>query len=78
MKRLTDVLAPLVLIALLLGGWEAACRLLAVPGYFLPAPSAVGAAIAARWPELLHAAANTLVMALQGLGVAALAAAALA
>ncbi|NEX95383.1 ABC transporter permease subunit, partial [Caulobacter sp. 17J65-9] len=31
-----------------------------------------------RWPELLHAAANTLVMALQGLGVAALAAAALA
>lgn len=78
MKRLVDLLAPLVLIGLLLGGWEAACRLLEVPAYFLPAPSAVAAAIGAAWPALLRAASNTLAMALWGLAAATVAAAALA
>ena len=38
MKR---ILAPLILIAVLLGGWEIACRALSVPAYLLPAPSAI-------------------------------------
>ena len=36
MRRIVAIRAPLVLIALLLGAWEFACRTLAVPAYFLP------------------------------------------
>ena len=35
-------LAPLILAAVLLAVWEAACRILAVPPYLLPMPSATG------------------------------------
>ncbi|MFI4964927.1 MAG: ABC transporter permease [Caulobacterales bacterium] len=63
-------LAPFVLIALVLGAWEFACRALAVPTYFLPPPSAVGAALAADWASLLRSAWNTLSMALAALVVA--------
>ena len=38
MRRLTDLLAPFVLIALLLGGWETACRDLAGAELF-PGPA---------------------------------------
>lgn len=67
MTRLLNLVAPLALLALLLGAWELACRALGVPTYFLPAPSAIGAALAADWPALLHAAWNTLAMALMAL-----------
>mgnify|MGYP002652324910 CR=1 FL=1 len=43
-----QVLGILVLIVLLLAGWEAAVRLLEVPAYFLPTPSAVGGALGAQ------------------------------
>jgi len=46
MKRLVSIAAPILLIAVLLGAWEAACRLYAIPSFILPPPSAV--AIAAR------------------------------
>lgn len=78
MKRLVDSLAPVALILLLLGAWEAACRLMQVPTYFLPAPSAVGAALAADAPALLASAWSTLAMALTALAVASLLAQALA
>ena len=56
---------PFVLIALLLAAWEVACRALAVPAYFLPPPSAIAAALAARLRRcLLRSAWNTLSMAL--------------
>ena len=47
MKRLADLMAPLALIAILLAGWEIACRALQVPAYFLPAPSPVALSPAA-------------------------------
>ena len=46
MSRTLETLAPILLVAVLLGLWETACRLTGVPAYFLPAPSAVAAAMA--------------------------------
>ena len=45
---MSRALAPLVLTAVLLGAWEAACRGLDVPAYFLPPPSAVAATASGR------------------------------
>ena len=65
-------LPPLFLTVLLLAGWELACRLLHVPPWFLPPPSAVAAALIERAPRLAASAAATFWMALQALAVAAL------
>ncbi len=78
MSRAVQALAPFLLVALLLVAWEAACRVLAVPSFFLPTPSAIGAALAGDWPSLLASAWNTLAMALAALIVASLLAQALA
>lgn len=78
MRRLFDALAPWALIALLLAGWEIACRALAVPAYFLPAPSRVASALAADLPALAAAAWRTLSTALLALVIASLIAQALA
>lgn len=75
MKR---ILAPLILIAVLLGGWEIACRVLAVPPYLLPAPSGIWTAFLASWPLLLGSAWATLSTALLALVIASLVACALA
>lgn len=72
MGRLLDVLAPLVLIAALLLLWESLCRVLQVPVYILPAPSAIAVAAAQNAPLLLSSAWNTLSMALLALVVASL------
>lgn len=64
--------APFLLVALLLAGWEAACRLLHVPAYLLPPPSAVAVALVERAPVLASSAWVTFRMALQALAVAAL------
>jgi NitT/TauT family transport system permease protein len=68
----------MALLALLLGAWELACRTLAVPTYLLPAPSAIGAALAQGWPLLLASAWGTLSTALIGLASASLLACGLA
>lgn len=78
MSRLASILAPLVLVAALLGLWEMACRLSHIPAYFLPAPSDIGAALSADWPSLLAAAWYTLSNALLALVIASLIAQALA
>jgi NitT/TauT family transport system permease protein len=70
-KGLLNLVAPLALVLLLLGGWEAACRLTGVPAYFLPAPSAVAAAALAGAGPLTVSALNTLLMALAALALAA-------
>jgi NitT/TauT family transport system permease protein len=67
MRRVGDILAPLVLLLVLGGIWEAACRGLNVPAYFLPPPSAVIVAVFEHAPILLLSAWNTLKMALLGL-----------
>jgi NitT/TauT family transport system permease protein len=72
------LLAPAILIVFLLAAWEAACRVLGVPVYLLPAPSAIGAALAEGWPLLLASAWSTLSTALIGLLLASLLACGLA
>ena len=72
------VLAPLLLIAMLLALWEIACRLLHVPVYFLPPPSAVALSLVERAPVLAGSAWQTFRMAVQALAVAALLGAGLA
>jgi NitT/TauT family transport system permease protein len=72
------ILAPLLLTILLLAAWEAACRLLALPVYILPAPSAIGTALAQGWPLLLASAWSTLSTALVGLALASVVACGLA
>jgi NitT/TauT family transport system permease protein len=69
-NRLYALLAPIVLIGLILGAWETACRALNVPAYFLPPPSAIAGAAAANAPALLQSAWNTLSMALVALVIA--------
>jgi NitT/TauT family transport system permease protein len=71
-------LAPLVLLALLLGAWEIACRAMQVPAYFLPPPSAVAVALADNLPTLVAASWRTLSTALIALVLASLIAQALA
>ena len=70
MTRALNLIAPVVLVALLLGAWELACRRLQVPSYLLPSPSGVAAAFAANAPVLLVSAWNTLFMALCALALA--------
>ena len=65
-------LAPLLLIVLLLLIWETACRVLQVPVYFLPPPSAVALSLVERAPLLAGSALQTFRMALEALLVAAL------
>jgi NitT/TauT family transport system permease protein len=78
MSRTLETLAPILLVAVLLGVWEAACRLTGVPAYFLPAPSAVAAAMAQDWALLLGSAWKTLSTALLALAFASLTACSLA
>jgi NitT/TauT family transport system permease protein len=78
MSALGRILPPALLIALLLGAWEASCRLLDVPVYLLPAPSAVAGAVAADVPALLQGAGATLAMAMTALVLALVCAALLA
>jgi NitT/TauT family transport system permease protein len=72
------LLAPLLLMAILLAAWELTCRILNVPVYLLPAPSAIGQALASGWPLLLASAWGTLSTALIGLLAAGLLACGLA
>lgn len=78
MSRLHHGLAPLVLVALILGLWETAVRVLGTPAYLLPAPSAIAAALVENAPILFASAATTLGMAFAALVIASLAALTLA
>lgn len=78
MNRLLRFLAPLVLTAVLLAGWELACRALDIKPYLLPPPSAVAVALVQNLPVLIDAAWRTLSVALEALVIASLIAQALA
>jgi NitT/TauT family transport system permease protein len=71
-RRIFDLLAPWALIALLLAGWEVACRALHVAPYLLPPPSQVAQALVADFPVLMAAAWRTLSEALIALVIASL------
>jgi NitT/TauT family transport system permease protein len=75
---MSRILAPIVLVALLLGLWEAACRALHVPQYVLPSPSVIGQAARDNAPLLLASAWNTLSTALLALVLASVLGCALA
>lgn len=72
MRRGEALLPPLALTLLLLGGWEAACRLLDTPAYVLPPPSAVTVALVESGSRLAVSALVTFRMALTALLVAGL------
>jgi NitT/TauT family transport system permease protein len=69
MRRWTGILAPVVFVGLLLGLWEGVCRALAVPTYFLPAPSEIAASLAQNAPLLFISAWRTLRTALTAFAV---------
>lgn len=52
--------------ALIIAAWEAGVRLLDVPDYVLPAPSAIGVAMVTRWKVLMFHAGVTLSVTLMG------------
>ncbi|MHB8529754.1 MAG: ABC transporter permease [Caulobacteraceae bacterium] len=72
MTAVRSLAAPLLLIAALVAGWEAACRLFGVPPYIVPPPSAVAVALAANIPLLAASAWRTLSMALLSLVAASI------
>jgi NitT/TauT family transport system permease protein len=63
-RRWALVAAPILFVALLLAAWELACRVLAVPEYFLPTPSAIFLALVSNAPLLFVSAWRTLSTAL--------------
>jgi NitT/TauT family transport system permease protein len=67
MSRLLLRAAPLLVFASLIAAWEAACRRLSIPSYFLPPPSEIARAAAENWRILLASAWNTLAMAIEAL-----------
>ena len=77
MSRLS-ALAPIALIAALLGAWQLACALLRIPEYLLPTPSAIAVSLVRNAPMLALSAWRTLAMALEALLAAILFASALA
>ena len=71
MTRLSRWLSPTILAAVILSGWEAACRLGHLPIYLLPPPSSIGQSLVEHAPALFGSAWVTLSMALEALGLAA-------
>lgn len=78
MKRTLDIVTPVVFVTCLLLVWEAAVRLLKVPPYILPPPTAMAVAVAYNLPILAASAWTTLSMALAALAIASITACAVA
>jgi NitT/TauT family transport system permease protein len=53
-KRIADALPPIVVGIAMLAGWEACCRLLAIPSYLVPTPSLIAETFVSSAPELLR------------------------
>jgi len=63
---LARVWPPLVILVLLLCGWELACRLMKIAPYILPAPSAIWAAVQSKPGPLFYNAGVTALEAVSG------------
>jgi len=64
------VLPPLILGLLLLGGWEAAVRVFAIPTYLLPGPVAIARTLVSDWQTLAQSWWITMSIALAALAAA--------
>jgi len=71
MKRYHKYIFPIVSLVLVLGIWEGAVRIFAIPSYVLPAPTAVAKAIGSDMPNLWMHSMVTLQEAVWGLLIAA-------
>jgi NitT/TauT family transport system permease protein len=65
MKRTLDIMMPLAVALLVLGGWEWAVTHWQVPSYVLPAPSAVARALLENFASLMAALGATLTVTLE-------------
>ena len=72
MKRKSDVIIPIIVIAVLLIVWQLVCSFGIVPGYMLPSPMEVMAAFIIDLPLLLSHARITLIEAVLGLTIGVL------
>ena len=77
-KKLADILPPLVVGVLVIVGWEACCRLFAIPSYLFPAPSQIATTFVADAPALMRALWVTLRVTLIALALAIVIGAAIA
>ena len=64
------ILPPLILGLLLLGGWEAAVDVLAIPTYLLPGPVVIARTLVADWQTLAESWWITMSIALAALAAA--------
>jgi len=67
-----DAIRPLILVAVILVGWDLAVRLLRIPPYLIPAPTLVIEQVIAQWPMLLRETMPTLTATLGGFALSAL------
>jgi NitT/TauT family transport system permease protein len=65
MRRIVDLILPLAVAALVLGGWEWAVTHWQVPVYVLPGPAAIARAFAENFPSLMTALFSTLTVTLE-------------
>jgi NitT/TauT family transport system permease protein len=68
-QGLVDVLPPVIVGIAMLAGWEAVCRLLAIPSYLVPTPSLIAQTFADNAPALMHSLMVTLRVTLIALGL---------
>ena len=69
-RRGAIAVAPYVFTIAFFALWEAACRLLNIPPFFLPAPSVIAQAFVEYWWQLLFHSFHTLWMTVAGFGIA--------
>lgn len=67
-----DAVKPLILIALILVGWDLAVRVFQIPAYLIPAPTEVVEQLFTQWPLLLKESIPTLYATLGGFALSAL------
>ena len=70
MRKLADIVLPLAVAALLLGGWQWAVTHWQVPTYVLPAPSAIARAFMDNFSSLMEALTSTLAVTLEAFAAA--------
>jgi NitT/TauT family transport system permease protein len=67
-----EAIRPLVLIVIILVGWDIGVRMFRIPAYLIPAPTQVVAELIAQWPLLLRESLPTLYATLGGFALSAL------
>ena len=66
MKKLLDIMFPLLVAIAVLAAWETIVAVKHIPPYLLPAPSAIFAALVQNWPSLSGSMLVTIAVTLQG------------